>query len=134
MIDTNFDFFSDTPTGKDPDMHSPMLRRYHQMLWSKELPNGEKFNLSMTRDKYLSWGKFYMSSDAISNSYLGNKKMAEIIAEVQTDAEEFFRVGSTIGAYIIFPSYRVHRKNTINGARGMNTKIADLSLLNIQSC
>ena len=66
-----------------------------------------------------------MSSDAISNSYRGNKKMATIMAEVQSDADELFKVGSTIGAYIIFPSYRVDRKNTINGARGINAKIAD---------
>ena len=51
--------------------------------------------------------------------------MAAIIAEVQSDADELFKVGSTIGAYIIFPSYRVDRKNTINGARGMSAKIAD---------
>ena len=125
MIDTNFDFFSDTPAGKDPDAHSPTLRRYHHMLWSKDLPNGEKFSLAMAKDKYLHWGTFAMSSDAISNSYRGNRKMAAIIAEVQSDADELFKVGSTIGAYIIFPSYRVDRKNTINGARGMSAKIAD---------
>ncbi len=125
MIVTNFDFFSDTPAGKDPDSHSPTLRRYHHMLWSKDLPNGEKFSLSMTKGKYLQWSKFAMSSDAISNSYRGNKRMAAIMADVQSDADELFKVGSTIGAYIIFPSYRVDRKNTINGARGMNAKIAD---------
>ena len=125
MIDTSFDFFSDTPEGKDPDGYSPTLRRYHHMLWSKDLPNSEKFSLSMSKGKYLHWCKFAMSSDAISNSYQGNKKMAAIIAEVQSDADELFKAGSTIGAYIIFPSYRVDRKNTINGARGMNSRIAD---------
>jgi hypothetical protein len=125
MIDPDFDFFTDTPIGKDPDAHSPTLRRYHQNLWSKDLPNGEKFSLAMTKEKYLQWGKFALSSDAISNSYRNNKKMAAIIAEVQTDADELFRVSSTIGGYIIFPSYRIDRKNTINGARGMNSKIAD---------
>ena len=125
MIDPNFDFFIDTPAGMDPDAHSPTLRRYHHMLWSKDLPIGEKFSLAMTKDKYLQWGKFALSSDAISNSYRGNKRMAAIIADVQSDADELFKRGSTIGAYIIFPSYRIDRKNTINGARGMNPKIAD---------
>lgn len=37
MIDTDFDFFSDTPAGRNPDAHSPTLRKYHQMLWSKDL-------------------------------------------------------------------------------------------------
>jgi len=51
--------------------------------------------------------------------------MAAIIAQVQPSADEMFKAGSTIGAYIIFPSYQVDRKVTINAARGMNTKIAD---------
>lgn len=32
MIDTTFDFRSETPPGKDADSHSPTLRRYHQLL------------------------------------------------------------------------------------------------------
>ena len=39
-VDTTFDFHSDTPAGKDPDKYSPTLRRYHQLLWSKDLPYG----------------------------------------------------------------------------------------------
>lgn len=35
IIDTAFDFRTDTAPGKDPDSHSPTLRRYHQLLWSK---------------------------------------------------------------------------------------------------
>lgn len=30
LLDTSFDFRVDTPKGKDPDKHSPTLRRYHQ--------------------------------------------------------------------------------------------------------
>jgi integrase len=40
MIDTTFDFRSDTPPGLDPDTYSPTLRRYHRLLWSKPLPSG----------------------------------------------------------------------------------------------
>lgn len=125
MIDINFDFYTDTPTGGDPDALSPTLRRYHQLLWSKELPNGERFDLSMDDGKYLSWKDFSMSSDAISNSYRHRTKMATLIDEVKTDADELFKVGSKIGAYIIFPSYQVNRKNTINQARGVIRKIDD---------
>ena len=39
-IDINFDVYSDTPEGKDPDSFSPTLRKYHKILWSKSLPNG----------------------------------------------------------------------------------------------
>ena len=48
LIDIAFDFRSDTPPGKDPDERSPTLRRYHQLLWSKALPNGAPFELSAT--------------------------------------------------------------------------------------
>ncbi len=47
-IDITFDFRLDTPEGKDPDAHSPTLRRYHKLLWSKPLPNGVVFTLDDT--------------------------------------------------------------------------------------
>ena len=40
-IDTNFKFYTDS-NGGDPDLKSPTLRRYHRILWSKELPDGTK--------------------------------------------------------------------------------------------
>lgn len=46
-IDTSFDVYTDTPEGMDPDSYSPTLRRYHQTLWSKPLPNGKAFHLSI---------------------------------------------------------------------------------------
>ena len=42
-VDTTFDFRSDTPAGKDPDTYSPTLKKYHQLLWSRPLPNGSPF-------------------------------------------------------------------------------------------
>ena len=39
LIDTSFDFRVDVG-GKDPDSHSPTLRRYHKRLWSRPLPGG----------------------------------------------------------------------------------------------
>jgi len=44
QIDTDFNFYSDS-NGGDPDNASPTLRRYHKILWSKRLPNGEIFEL-----------------------------------------------------------------------------------------
>jgi hypothetical protein len=46
-MDIGFDFRTDA-TGKDPDTHSPMLRRYHRLLWSKPLPSGASCDLSET--------------------------------------------------------------------------------------
>ena len=51
LIDTDFQFYSDTPSGKDPDTFSPTLRRYHKLLWSKPLPSGFDFNLTDTTTK-----------------------------------------------------------------------------------
>ncbi len=49
-IDITFDFRSDTPgyPKKDPDSHSPTLRKYHKLLWSKPLPDGVVFELDAT--------------------------------------------------------------------------------------
>lgn len=125
MIDTSFDFYSDTPPGKDPDAHSPRLRRYHQILWSKELPNGEYFSLSAPERGYLQWNDLHLASDAITNSYLAHRRLAPLIAEVRGEAEELFKRGSTIGAYTMFPGKQIGGKITINAARGMNSLIAD---------
>jgi len=47
VIDTSFDFRTDA-CGKDPDVYSPTLRRYHKLLWSKALPSGLLFDLDDT--------------------------------------------------------------------------------------
>jgi hypothetical protein len=39
-IDITFNFYSDS-NGGDPDLKSPTLRKYHQFLWHKRLPNGD---------------------------------------------------------------------------------------------
>ena len=54
-IDTTFNFYSDSG-GKDPDSHSPTLKNYHKLLWSKALPNGEIFTLTDTdSNSYLTY-------------------------------------------------------------------------------
>lgn len=69
MIDTAFDFRSDA-RGRDPDTHSPTLRDYHRLLWSKSLPGGAAFNLSdASPGAYLhhrsDLGEFFLSSDSV---------------------------------------------------------------------
>ena len=127
-IDTSFDFRIDS-NGKDPDAHSSTLRSYHRYLWSKQLPIGEFLDIEDINSKLVyrfNMQTMTFSSDAISNSYIGTKRVAHLNGEVsQSEFEEFRDSGYTIGAYIIFPSARVDRKMTINGARGFNSKIAD---------
>lgn len=131
MIDTEFDFFSDTPIGKDPDSRSPTLRRYHQLLWTKPLPDGTSFTLSDREPRsYLygtsSKGEFHLSSDAIGHTYRNWKRMASIVSQISDkEMEAFFRVCSTIGAYTIFPAKMIDGKQNINMARGTNSKVRD---------
>jgi len=101
------------------------------LLWSKPLPNGALFNLDMTtRGGYLhhrsELGEFWLSSDSVIPTFTGWISMALVTSQF-TDEENvaFFTVGYTIGAMIVFPANRVGGKQTINGARGFNRKIAD---------
>ena len=129
MIDISFNFYSDSG-GKDPDSHSPTLKKYHKLLWSKALPNGEIFKLSDTdSSSYLTYKfgreEIALSSDSISNSYRDKKSLSTILKDLTSEVEKFKNIGSTIGGYILFPAKKIEGKMTVNGARGFNQKIAD---------
>lgn len=129
-IDTTFDFRSDAG-GRDPDSHSPTLRRYHRLLWSKPLPDGTVFELKDLRSKgYLGHqserGEFLLSSDTVLRTFTTHKRMQHIITQFpKEEHEEALRRGYTIGGMIILPGKKVAGKQTINQARGMNAKIGD---------
>ena len=130
IIDTNFDVHSDTPKGRDPDSYSPTLRKYHQILWSKPLPNRVRFDLDDNTPRRLrhksELGEFLLSSDSIGHTYSRVKKMSHIVNQIPSEEiNSFYFTCSTIGAYIIFPAKRIDNKMTINGARGVNHKIQD---------
>ena len=141
MIDIHFDVYSDTPKGKDPDTNSPTLRKFHQILWSKDLPGGDHFHLDLTIPKLLhhksSLGEFTFSSDSICHTYSSTKSMKNIISKLpDKEVRSFFSSSSTIGGYIIFPSNKIDNKMTINGSRGLNKYIKDrfdLTLLCIKN-
>ena len=140
-IDTDFDFTSDTPNywngfwndnilgggGADPDAKSKTLQTYHQILWSKPLPNGEKINLKTGNGSdYLTWKNFKFGSDSILASfrYVRYRKMLEEVSKkipnYQDFIEDFIHRTYTIGGSIIFP-----KDNSINRARGVNPLIKD---------
>jgi hypothetical protein len=132
LIDITFDFRSDTPgyglPRVDPDASSPTLRKYHQLLWSKPLPNGAPFVLDVTTPgAYLhhlsGLGEFRWSSDAVIPTL--RKKLARIVEIPEEELEEFNRIGYTIGGMMIWPSNKVDGAMTINGARGFDRSIAD---------
>ena len=129
IIDTNFNFYSDS-NGGDPDSTSPTLRRYHKILWSKPLPNGNLFELCDNKDgAYLyhesEFGEFFLGSDAITHSYKYHKRKQWLTEQIPIEVNELFDTGSTIGAYIVFPNNRIDGKHTINQARGVNSLIDD---------
>lgn len=130
IIDTAFDFRTDA-SGKDPDSHSPTLRRYHRQLWSKELPSGTIFELSeSTPGVYLhhrsAVGEFFLSSDSVIQSFTRWTSLQPITTQFQESENEAFRsIGYTIGGMMVFPGNRIDGKATINGARGLNRSIAD---------
>lgn len=142
-IDTSFDFTTDTPNywtgfwdrnnglgagGNDPDSSSKTLQKYHQILWSKELPNGEIMKLVIGKGAaYLTWKDFKFSSDSITASFRYNKykKMLRQIEDTLPDykayMENYVRKSYTIGGSIIFPK----RLGGINQSRGCNPFIKD---------
>lgn len=129
LIDTSFDFNTDAQ-GKDPDQGSPTLRTYHQLLWSKPLPTGHRFDLyTTTPHAYLhhrsALGEFSVSSDTIITGLARRASAVACGGVTQAQRAEFNRVGSTIGARIVFPGDRIDGLITINGARGFHPRIAD---------
>jgi hypothetical protein len=130
-LDIGFDFRDDTPTGKDPDVYSPTLRRYHQRLWSKPLPSGSQFQLVTTTARvYLhhksELGEFFLASDSVIPTFTRHTRMAHIIDQVRLeDRRDFLRLSYTIGGMMVFPGNKVDGQMTINGARGCHPLIRD---------
>lgn len=132
-IDVTFDFRSDTPPGRDPDSHSLVLQRYHQLLWSKPLPlqtrplYGLDASTTGTSLRHTSeLGKFFLSSDSIIRTFCNHPRAASIMAQIpEEEIEAFSRQGYTIGGMLIFPGNRIDGKQTINQAKGMHPAIAD---------
>jgi len=127
MIDTQFNMYRDA-NGGDPDKTSPTLRAYHKLLWSKPLPSGYVFDLSI--DGYSlchrsALGDFSLGSDAITHSYRDRSDKSWLTRQIPEEVQELFDRGSTIGAYLVFPNNQVDRKQTINQARGTARLIDD---------
>ena len=129
IIDTTFNVYSDAKGG-DPDSTSPTLRKYHRLLWSKSLPNGKVFDLQVNKNGSYLWhssslGNFSLGSDAITHSYKNHKRKKWLTSQIPEEVNELFNMGSTIGAFLVFPNNKVDGKHTINQARGVNRLIDD---------
>jgi len=130
VIDTSFDFRTDTPPGADPDACSLTLRRYHQVLWSKPLPNGMRFDLNaLTRGRLRhrsELGEFVLASDTVIPTWEKWTKASSVIGQLSEDEKKVFgTIRYTIGGMMVFPGKRVGGGQTINMERGINPKICD---------
>ena len=135
IIDINYDFRKDTDEGKDPDSYSKILQEYHQILWSKILPNGQSMDLEIGSPNwdYLKWEDFRFGSDSIINMYMHQEikyikgliiELKEFLKNKNIDfdkfKEEYYKKSYTIGGFLIFPR---NGQNSINTVRGSNSGI-----------
>ncbi|SNU04638.1 hypothetical protein SAMN06297422_101180 [Lachnospiraceae bacterium] len=143
-IDIKFDFTMDSKSfwdgfwdrgdglgagGSDPDIASATLQRYHQLLWSKELPNGDIMDLKAGNEPYyyLTWKDFRFGSDSIivGFRYYRYKYMINQFNAKQDDYkmvwEDLIRKSYTIGGTIIFPLH----PSSMNQRKGMSKIISD---------
>ena len=131
IVDTSFDVRTDAG-GRDPDSHSRILRRYHQLLWGMTLPGGARFELDDRLHHVSDLGEFWLSSDAITHTYLNRTSPERLVRTVrqvpQEETTAFFDLGCTIGAFLVLPSQKKvddRWRRSINQCRGMHPRIQD---------
>ena len=119
----------------DPDAKSDTLRYYQYLLYRRELPNGEFFDLQYHNKPNLVWNGKRFSSDSIivSFRYRRYPVMEEISArpDFRQWVEGYLREAYTIGGEMLFPV-----DPSINSVRGFNNNSVsdrfDLTLYCIQ--
>jgi hypothetical protein len=136
IINTKFDFQAEARY-RDSDKYSPTLQEYHRILWGKPLPNSKYFELEKITQNRLyhksDLGEFFLSSDRAATSFSKRKSVKDIILQIpKAETDKFYQIRNTIGGILIWPSNRIDKKMTINGARGFNAKIADRFDLTIE--
>ncbi|WP_168914787.1 DUF6994 family protein [Microcella flavibacter] len=137
-FDPYFDSRDDAGKG-DPDSTSKRLRRQHQLLWSKPLPNGDPFDLVTTRKNcYLfhesDRGRFFLSSDTVVPTFRSWLRMKPITEQLSPDElDEFQVLNHSMAGAMVFPGERRPGSLTINGARGMDLRIADRMDLTLEA-
>ena len=90
MIDIKAKMYTDS-ANKDPDTYSNLLHKYHFLLWNKQLPNGNNFNLVESsaapyyfKSDVLS-NKFIFSSDSIIHTYSRRESMQKIVSNFPSE-------------------------------------------------
>ncbi|MEE3415149.1 MAG: hypothetical protein VZR53_07250 [Prevotella sp.] len=123
-VDINYDVQTDS-RGKDPDGYSMTLKKYHQLLWSKELPNGQSMKLVIEKG-CLRWGDMWFGCDSITTGFFHFRfplkdYIEKTIPNFADFKRDYWHKTYTIGGSIIFPMVRW----SMNQARGCSVKICD---------
>ncbi|SOC51081.1 DUF6994 family protein [Ornithinimicrobium cerasi] len=136
-IDTELDFASYYHGGGDPDQTCERLYLWHQALCSRPVEGVGPFEIEVTYDyayglrtHTADGATFRLGSDGIiptwSTSGWTSRFTPDLVTEVEADTDDFFRIASTIGGYVLFPrNGEGQRGHTINQARGVHRQIAD---------
>lgn len=127
-IDVAFCFYDDPAYVTDADRDSAILRRWHQILWSKELPGGQRLKWQLDTWGSLTAetasGSVRVSSDTIATTHANyvragvGRLWAGLGPEEQERVE---RALYTIGAFLVFPTH----PQSLNQLRGTSSAIAD---------
>ena len=114
-IDVEFSFYDDPDYVSDADRDSRKLKRWHQLLWSKPLPSGDRLEWSLELGtSCLLYGTLRASSDTIASTHanyhrVGTARLYEGLTEAER--EKYERAFYTIGGFIIFPTRPRHSTN-----------------------
>lgn len=112
------------------DRYSPTLRRYHQRLWSRPLPNGTAFDLDASGDPanaYLvTQDGVVLASDSLINSMTHWRRLQSALTSIpESEQRVFRRRASSIAATGLWPQRIGEAGHSINQARGVHRQVAD---------
>lgn len=136
-IDPDLDFASYYHQEGDPDRDCERLYLWHQALCSRPFEGVGPFEVEVTycsgyelRLTTADGATFRLASDGIiptwSTAGWTKHFSPELAVEVARDGDDFFRIASTIGGYVLFPRNSDGQSGwTINQARGVHPQIAD---------
>ena len=137
LIDPDLDFASYYRRGGDPDRDCERLYLWHQALCSRPVEGVGPFEIEVTygsgyelRLATAGGATFRLASDGIIHTWSTpgwtSRFTPELVAEIGRDVDDFFRIASTIGGYVVFPRNSDGQSGaTINQARGVHPQIAD---------
>ena len=136
-IDPDLDFANYYDGGGDPDQTCERLYLWHQALCTRPVEGVGPFEVELTYDyayglrlRTQDGTVFRLGSDGIiptwSTPGYTSRFSPDLAAEIERDTDDFFRLSSTIGGYVLFPrNGEGQTGHTINQARGVRRQIAD---------